>query len=303
MHLWTYRRRFTVCGQDAEVAVGSGLKGLDSTLRLDGAVVAADRTPASGPEATRNHRLEATTADGRRLEVEVGYVSWINIGVAARLDGALVHESHPGRTIAFPQSIREMTESAVDPSAHWKRNWPSLAVDVALGLLFFAVAKVFGLTEAALVGAAAGLGLIVLQRFVKVDLVGGLALFGVVTLLLSAGYALVFQDEDAVKMRTTVIGLIVAGIFVVDAAAGGRWLGRGLGRYLPYEDLNYGRLSLGLAVTGAIMAGLNVLVARAVPTDVWLLYTTFGDVLVGAVLFLSVLKFARPAGQTPAGSR
>jgi intracellular septation protein A len=147
------------------------------------------------------------------------------------------------------------------------------------------------------------LALIVLQRFVKVDLIGGLALFGVVTLLLSAGYAYAFQDDEAVKLRTTVIGLIVAVMFISDAAAGGRWLGRGLGRYLPYEDLNYGRLSLGLGLTGAVMAGLNVVVARSVPTDLWLLYTTFGDVLIGMGLFLGVLKFARPARQAPASAR
>jgi intracellular septation protein A len=298
MRMWTYRRRFNVEGRRAEVAVVAGMGGLDSTLTLDGETVASDRTPAAGPEAVRNHRLATTLADGRRLEVEAGYVNWVDVGIAARLDGTLLHESHPGRRIAFPVSMREMTESASDPTAHWKRNWPSLAVDVALGLLFFVVAKVFGLSTAALVGAGAGLALIVVQRFVKVDLIGGLALFGVVTLLLSAGYALLFQDEDAVKMRTTVVGLIVAVMFISDGLAGGRWLGRGLGRYLPYEDLNLGRLSLGLGLTGAVMAGLNVVVARAVPTDVWLLYTTFGDVLIGMALFFAVLKFARPPART-----
>ena len=294
MRLWTYRRRFRVDGRPVEVVVGAGLHGLDSTLRVAGEAVASDATPAAGVEATRNHRLATVLEDGRRLEVEAGYVNWVDVGVAARLDGTLIHESHPGRRIAFPVSMREMTESSVDPTAHWKRNWPSLAVDVALGVLFFVVAKVFGLTTAAMVGAAAGLALIVLQRFVKVDLIGGLALFGVVTLLLSAGYAYAFQDDEAVKLRTTVIGLIVAAMFISDAAAGGRWLGRGLGRYLPYEDLNYGRLSLGLGLTGAVMAGLNVVVARSVPTDLWLLYTTFGDVLIGMGLFLAVLRFARP---------
>ena len=300
MRMWTYRRRFKVDGRATEVAVVSRLTGLNSTLTLDGRVAAEDRTPAYGAEATRNHHLPTTLEDGRRLEVEAGYVSWVDIGVAARLDGALIYESHPGRTIAFPKSMRGMTEGSTDPSAHLKKNGPALAVDLALGLLFFAVAKLVGLTEAALVGAAAGLALIVIQRFVKVDIIGGLALFGVATLMLSAAYALVFQDEEAVKMRTTVVGLIVAAMFTADGLAGGRWLGRGLGRYLPYEDLHLGRLSLGLGGLGATMALLNVLVVRSVSTDLWLLYTTFGDVFVAMALFLAVLKFARPQAPAPA---
>jgi intracellular septation protein A len=294
MQYWRYRRRFTVDGMAAEVVVGAGMTALTSSLRLNGVEVASDRTPVTGPEATRNHHLAADLRDGRRLEVEAGYINWWNVGVAARVDGRPVHESHPGKRIAFPAALSEMTVAATDPTAHWKRNWPSLAVDVALGLLFFATAKLFGLTTAALVGAAAGAALIVMQRFVKVDLVGGLALFGVATLLLSAGYALVFQDEDAVKLRTTVIGLIVAAMFVTDGLAGGRWLGRGLGRYLPYEDIDFGRLSLGIGALGATLALLNVLVVRTVSTDVWLLYTTFGDVALAMGLFFLVLKFARP---------
>jgi intracellular septation protein A len=291
---WTYRRRFAVEGREVETRMEVSLSELRSTLRLDGEPVAHDRTPVAGPEAVRNHHLAADLPGGERLEIEAGYVNWVDVGFAARLDGALVYESHPGKTIAFPGKLRGITQGAVDPAEKWKRNWPSLAVDLALGLVFFAVAKLFGLTEAALVGAAAGLALLVVQRFVKVDLVGGLALFGVVTLLLSAGYAWLVQDEELIKLRTTVVGLIAASMFMIDGALGGRWLGRGLGRYLPYDDLRLGRLSLGLGALGATMAVLNFAVARTLPTDVWLFYTTFGDVLIGMVLFFAVLRFARP---------
>jgi intracellular septation protein A len=300
MPLWTYRRRFRCGEHDVVMTMDSGFKGLSSRLLLDGQEIATDSTPSAGPDATRNHRLAARLPDGRMLEVEAGYIDWVNIGIAARVDGAPLHESHPGRTIAFPASMREMTQSATDPTAHFKRNGPSIAVDIALGLLFFAVARMFDLTTAALVGAAAGMALVVIQRFVKVDLLGGLALFGVGALLLSAGYAYVFQDEEAVKMRTTVVGLIVAACFVTDGLAGGRWLGRGLARYMPYDDIKQARLSLGVGVMGAVMAGLNVLVVRSVPTDVWLLYTTFGDTLIAVILFFAVLRFARPAPQAPA---
>ena len=50
-------------------------------------------------------------------------------------------------------------------AVEWARNKPSLIVDVSLGLLFFIVGKATGdLSTAALVGAGAGLAVVVLQR-------------------------------------------------------------------------------------------------------------------------------------------
>lgn len=293
MQYWRYRRRFDVDGIAGETVIAIGFKTVDSVLRVDGVEVARDSTPATGPESVRNHHLAHILPDGRRLEVEAGYVSWWSMGVAVRLDGTLVHESHPGTTIAYPVKLREFAERSTDPGDHFKRNGPAIAVDIALGLLFFVVAKAFGLTEAALVGAAAGVALLVIQRFVKVDIVGGLALFGVATLLLSAGYAWLVQDEELIKLRTTVVGLIAATLFITDGVFGGRWLGKGLSRYMPMEGLNLGRLSLGVGALGATMALLNLLVARTLPTDVWLFYTTFGDIAVAMILFWLVLHYAR----------
>ena len=56
----------------------------------------------------------------------------------------------------------------------WQRNKYSIYADMALGALFFIVGKVTeDLALAALIGAGAGLLLVVVQRFVKVDLLGG----------------------------------------------------------------------------------------------------------------------------------
>jgi hypothetical protein len=65
--------------------------------------------------------------------------------------------------------------------AQWQRNKWTIAVDLGMALLFFVVGKMTeSLVTPALVCAGAGLALIVIQRFVKVDLLGGLALFGVI---------------------------------------------------------------------------------------------------------------------------
>ena len=311
---WKYRRRFPVGRHEIVVTTCARLDGLASELSIDRVPFAWDSTPSLGPEAVRNHRLLATLPDCSGLEVEAGYVSLWNVGIAARLDGKLIHESHPGRTIAYPSKYREivagnssaaelMRQSAREGSGpmlgqgydpgQLARNKVPIMVDIALGLLFFVVAKLTDLSTAALVGAAAGIALVILQRFVKVDLLGGLALFGIVLLLISAGLALAFQDDTAVKMRSTIVGTISAVLFLGDGLLGGNRLGKGLTRYLPYNDIDPGRLALGMGVLGLIMAGLNYAVARLASTDVWLFYTTFVDFFLVMLMILVVFSFAR----------
>lgn len=178
-------------------------------------------------------------------------------------------------------------------AAQWQRNKPSIVADLALGLLFVVVAKFTDLTTAALVGAGAGLGLVVVQRFVKVDLLGGLALFGVFMLLVSATFSLVFQDDNLVKLKGTILGLFTAALFLGDGLLNrGRYFGRRLARYVM-QPVDEQRLGLGLGLLGALMAGLNWGVAKFFSTDVWLAYNSVGDILLSMLLFLLVLRYAR----------
>lgn len=209
-------------------------------------------------------------------------------------------------------STRRAPSAPIDPLAHarvlheeaaqrarWDRSKYSIAVDVGLALLFFVVAKLTDLTTAALVGAAAGLLVVVVQRFVRVDLLGGLALFGVVMLLISAGFSLLFQDDWAVKMKSTLIGLLVAGLMLGDAVFNrGRYFGRRLGFYLM-QPTHPHRLAFGLGLVGLVMAGLNWGVARWASTDAWLTYSTFLDMPVSIGLSLLVLRHAQMAQPAP----
>jgi len=314
--LWRYRRPFRHAGQDFSVDLRSRSDGLHSELILNGATLARDQTPIGGPDAVRNHQLAATLADGTRLEVEAGWISVWNTGIRVRAEGIVVHESHPGRTIAYPEKYRARAvtmrgatlgeamaagfkegvgeaEAKGHDMSVWSKNRWAIGVDVALGLLFFVVAKLTDLPTAAILGAVVGLALVVVQRFVKVDLLGGLVMFGILMLLISAGLALLFQDDMAVKMRGTIVGLISATLFLGDGLLGGNRLGRGLARYLPYSDLDPSRLALGMGLLGLVMAALNYLVAKAVSTDVWLFYTTFVDFVLIMGMMLIVFQFAR----------
>jgi intracellular septation protein A len=306
MNLWTYRRAFTIDGQPFLVRIGTGMTQIRSVLLRDGQVLAQDATRVAGADADyRNHLLRAVLPDGALLEVEAGYVSWWATAIAVRVNGVLVHESHPGRTIVWPllagkgpvtpQSQHDLQAQAERDRAQWVRNKPSLMVDIALGLLFFAVSKATGnLTTAALVGAAAGLAVVVVQRFVKADLLGGLAMFGVFTLLLSAGFSLYFQDERMVQLKGTIIGSLVALLILGDALLNrGRYFGARVARYVQGAAVDPQRMALGIALMGLAMAGLNLLATAVLSKDHWLVYTTFVDAPLAMLLMFGVFRFAR----------
>ncbi|MEC7818113.1 MAG: septation protein IspZ [Pseudomonadota bacterium] len=310
--LWRYRRRFAVDGVPGCVTLRSRTDGLFSEFELDGRIVARDQTPAIGPSAVRNHLLTSTLPDGSPLTIEAGYISSLNMGIAVRRDDVTVHESHPGRTIAYPEKYRAQmvayadgsmgdafkqsasgdANSEIDFSA-FKRNRIPLAVDILLGLLFFVIAKYTDLTTAAIVGAGLGLALLVAQKITKIDLLGGLALFGIALMIASAALALMFQSDEAVKYRTTVIGLVSAGLFLIDGLRGGNGLAIRLKNYLPYRGIDAGRLGIGMGLMGAAMAALNLIVALYTSTDVWLFYSTFADFVVSMALILIVFQYAQ----------
>jgi intracellular septation protein A len=309
--LWRYCRQFRVAKTDGQVVLRSRTDGLFSELHINDRCVARDETPAFGPDCVRNHRLFITLPDGSDLDVEAGYISLLNTGIAVRHKGELVHESHPGRKIAYPEKYQQaavsmegatlgeaMKKGFDEGSAGvdfgvFKRNWIPLTVDILLGLLFYVLAKLTDLTTAALFGAAAGLGLLAIQRLTKIDLLGGLAMFGIVLLLLSAILALAFQSDEAVKYRSSIIGLISAALFFFDGLAGGNRLSVRLMHYLPYRGIDAARLGIGMGLFGAIMAGLNFLVAQHVSTDIWLFYSTFADFVVAIVLIFFMLRYAQ----------
>jgi intracellular septation protein A len=298
---WLYKRPFRIgLKHDSWVLVESRMSGLFSRLIVDGEEVANDFTPAVGAEAVRNHRLAAVLPGGSRLDVEAGYINWYNIGIAVFVDGQLVHESHRGKRIAFPEKLaKAMREQNADGHPSYdpgklKRNKVPILVDVATMLLFFIVAKLTDLKTAALVGAAVGLGLVVVQRFVKVDLIGGMMLFGVFMLLLSAGFAILFEDEEIIKQRSTVIGLIGAACFLFDGLVlKGRKLGAAVDRYMAYTDIDVRRLAIGMGLVGLFMAGGNWVAVKLLSTDAWLVYTTFLDLPLSMILLFAMINWAR----------
>jgi intracellular septation protein A len=240
------------------------------------------------------------------LQIEVGFFNWINVGIVATTEGGWRHESHPGCDVRFLANHHYLSAFTVKDEAarksnseRWQKNKYSIYADIGLGLLFFVVGKITGdLVQAALIGAAAGLGLVVVQRFVKVDLLGGFAVFGTVMLLVSAGFSLAFQSEFMVQMKSTVLGLLTAVLFLGDGLLrGGRYFGQRMQRYMP-AAMNHARFAVGLGLLGLFMAGANYVVAKFFSEDFWLLYSTFLDmplsiILAYVVFFVALEKSPR----------
>jgi intracellular septation protein A len=300
LRIWTYQRRFVADGLPCEVRFAAGFKGAETVLLICDVEHDHCFRPSTGADSVINHQLSAKLPSGKTLSVEAGYFSWVNIAIAARVDGILVHESHPGTPIRLPESAAKMmteTTAAGAPAMDYSKlsaNKVPIAVDIATGILFFIVAKFTDLTTAALVGAGVGIALVVAQRFVKVDLLGGLAMFGIIMLLISGGFAWVFQDDEIIKQRSTIVGLIGASVFLTDGLfLKGRKMGRALSRYIAYADINEARLSISLGLVGIAMAAINFGVARLLSTDIWLFYTTFGDVFVSFGLALYAIQWSR----------
>jgi intracellular septation protein A len=193
-------------------------------------------------------------------------------------------------------------DPAVNDSVDFSRlksNLPAIATDVGIGLLFFVVARLTDLRTAALVSAGVGIALYPVQWLFRrlsgreVNLLGGMALFGIAMLVLSAAFSWWVESDLAIQLKGTVLGGAVAAAYAVDAACGGRWLGRRLTLYLAYNDLDERRLAVGMSGVGAALAGLNAAIAVGASKEAWLMYSAWGDTVASMVLASVAVQRAR----------
>ena len=308
MRVWTYLRPFKYCELDCVVEVTLTLKETISRLFIGNELVDEQFLAYSAGGTTFVHPLPS--ASGQTAQVKAGYYNCLNIGIAVSEGEDIVYETHPGRDVHYGEALAKkmlgldaesgdsaaakMRSMAETNQNKWQRNKYSVYADLALGALFFVVGKVTGdLALAAIVGAAGGLGLVVAQRFVKVDLLGGFAVFGTIMLLISAGFSLALQDDYWVQMKSTILGLLTASLFMADGLLRkGAYFGARIERYMPLP-LHHDRIAVGMSLTGIIMAGANYLVAENFSEDFWLTWKTFLDLPVGMALFYSVVYWAR----------
>jgi intracellular septation protein A len=242
----------------------------------------------------------------RSAQLMAGFDNGGSLAIAVTEGGRTVYESHPGRSLQVDRSSVQTVASEEAPGGlsveqmtqlsqrKWQRNKYSIYADMALGALFFIVGKVTeDLALAALIGAAAGLLLVAAQRFVKVDLLGGFAVFGTIMLLISAAFSLALQDDYWVQMKGTVLGLLTASLFMIDGLLRrGAYFGARIERYMPLP-LHHDRIAIGMSLVGVVMAVANYYVANHFTEDFWLTWTTFLDWPLSMALFYAVIFWAR----------
>lgn len=300
MKLWTYKRSFELFGRTWRIEAPSTINFFGSQLYLDNRLLDEQSCVVTAGLRTLVHEISLSAVSDLEgdLRVEAGYFNFVSVGIRVWLDGELVHESHPGRDIHDGERRFGPTPERAEQHRAQKERWVetkySVYADIGLGLLFFAAGKLTGdLSTAALIGAAAGLGLVLAQRFVKVDLLGGFAVFGTIMLLISAGFSLAFQSEFMVQIKSTVLGVLVAALMFGDGLfRQGKFFGSRVQRYLPFTIVPQ-RLAAGMGALGLVMAGLNYAVAVALSENAWLTYTTFLDTPLSIGLTYLVLFWAK----------
>lgn len=307
--IWTYRLPFELGTSRYRVEFAIGFQAYTARLFRGETLVTEQRGLFAAGYG--NPRLALHDEEAGLVSVEVGYISWRSAGIEVRQGEALLYASHPGRDIHVAENSSLFNALPTqDPAAareaaeRWERNKYSILADLGLGALFFVVGKLTGdLTMAALVGAAAGLALVGVQRFVRVDLLGGFAVFGTIMLLVSAVFSLLFQSEYMVQMKSTILGVATALLFFGDGLLRrGAYFGERMQRYMPAQ-VSVARMAMGLGFLGLFMAGANYLVATYLSEDFWLTYTTFLDMPLSIGGAYAVYFWARAGVDGETGSR
>ncbi len=283
------------------------------TVWRDGDVVARRDFEPRMQQLFGPHRIAVPTADGD-LEISVGNLGWRSTGCVVERNGELVYRSHdkpfkaPKRGQALFRWLDDQTAESGGPKTpdvlererRAKEIRPAIYTDIALGVVFFFVAREFGLVTAALTGAAATVSLAVIQPLVKKNLLGGFAVFGVAMALVAAGLAAVFQDDTFVKLRGSIVAGIGATSFLVDGLLGGRYLGKRLVRYLEGSfSIRPQRAAFASAAGALLVILIELPLVFLLTTDQWIWYNSFLDTLVAIPVVLGCFWLAsdrRPSG-------
>ena len=298
MKIWSYLRPFNFREYKCLVKVTLTLSKVTSSLYVNERLF--DEKSMSYMEGSTTFTHSLKSLHNTEAKVVSGYFNWWNTGIAVIENGQMIYESHPGKDVHYGEKlVKKMYGETTDIKSiqkdKWEKNKHSVFADLILGALFFIVGRATGdLVFATIVGVVAGLSLVLLQRFVKVDILGGFAVFGTIMLLISGIFSWVLQDDYWVQMKGTLLGLLIALVFLIDGVfRQGAYFGARFERYIPGGALQHNRLAIGMSLTGVFGALSNYFVAENFSEDFWLTYTTFLDFPVFLMLFFLVLRWSR----------
>ena len=263
-----------------------------------------DETYVSGSSTLTGSRIIPLT--DYNVELEFGAVSLMKYALIVKRDEEVLWRSSDkpfregGKVDGFISKMEAVADKNNTPEKQamlerQKKLRPSIIIDISFGVLFFFVAREFGLVTAALTGAAATIVLVAVQPFTKHDLLGGFAVFGVVMSLISAGIAWGFQDDLAIKLRGTIMSIIAGSFALYDGfILKGGYLGKRMALYMEgLGKLNPRKASFALAGSTFVLMSIDTPLAFILTTDQWIWYNAFFDNIIAIPIIIGAMFMAR----------
>lgn len=309
MGLLSYRFKARLNDEPWRFDMKFSTTGYTYIVNVNGEVIMTEKAPNNGTAMLKPYRL-TFEYKGQPYDVDFGTISIWGYGVHVYKGGEQTFRTKNKdfialkRTIKLSEKIDDLIDTGVNSDVFQKQKElskelnkelrPSLITDIILGVIFFFIAKEFGLITAALAGAAVTIALYFIQKIVKMDLLGGFAKFGVVMSLISAGLALFFQSDLLIKLKGTFVGLIGVSLAAIDGWKGGNFIGKPMARYMSgIMTLDPKRAAFALAVSSLILITIDLPLVFLLTTDQWIFYNAFLDTLVAIPIIIGVMWLAR----------
>jgi intracellular septation protein A len=254
-------------------------------------------------EPFRLQELEVKSASGGQLAFRTAPRNVYSYGLEVARDGAVAYRSHP-EPFAALQSLQKIanfgsSEEGKRQAERSKELYPAIAADICVSVLLYVAAGYMSLRDVAILGAGVVLALMLVDWSAervfsrKLNLTGGFSALGVLMLLLSAAFAWLVDNELAIMLRSSVLGMIAAVLLAIDAMLGGRYIGKRMSQYLTFMDLDPRRFSWGSAMAAAGQSLLSAAIAIWLSRDAWLFYRHWVGPTLGFALGAIVLWKSR----------
>jgi hypothetical protein len=300
--VWTYRWSVTLDGQHYDVRLECGWRSNTFVVASGGEPIASEVLDFYA-ESFRLQELAVKGASGSLLAFRTGPRNLFSYGLEVAHDGTVAYQSHPEplaalKTIQKISSLGAAAEGKHQTEAD-KQFYPALAADLCVGLVLYIAAGYLSLRDTAILGAAVVLLLMLAdwsaERIFhrKLNLTGGFSAFAVLMLLASAAFAWLVDNELAIKLKSSVLGLLAAIILAADAMLGGRYIGKRAIQYVTFMDLDPRRFAWGSAMAAAGQSLLSAAIAICLSLNAWLLYRHWVGPTLGFALGVVVLWKSR----------
>ncbi len=314
MSLFTEKIKFTLPSSGGHpvpwlITVNSLIKeeAVHYTIKRNNTVVMEETRPLKGSSVMDPQHFSIKDIN-KILDLEIGYISLMKMGCIIRENEQIIHRTHTkpfrksGRIGRFLDKMEKLSDDPKAPTPEElqkleraKALRPSIAIDLALGVIFFFIAREYGLLSAALAGSGVTLILTIIDRFVKVDLLGGFAVLGVVMAMISAGLTYFFQDDLFIKLRGTLMGTLGASFALFDGIIlKGNYLGKRMALYMEgLFTLRPQRASFAIAGASFAIMLIDTPLVFLLTTDQWIWYNSFLDSLIAIPLIIGAMYYAR----------